>query len=192
MPRTVHSAANNCSNSCAHDPTILRFECANAAFHVIVGTWEVLPVVALHQVRAQVGEHLQELGQALLLLLGKRAVGQVSCHLLSPAIQAASYCFVPHALSRLSPTSIQNMLNREHPAVHACDLCQLAAPLGSLSYDVLQAGQFLFTLPTYRPPFFASRCRLASTASRSLAVWTAAKSKGAVPSRLSAESIPAA
>ena len=46
------------------------------------------------------------------------------------------------------------MLNREHPAVHACDLCQLAAPLGSLSYDVLQAGQFLFTLPDLLAPFF--------------------------------------
>src|SRR6266700_1266365 len=35
----------------ATDTTILRFEPANAALHIIVGAGKVLPVVALHQVR---------------------------------------------------------------------------------------------------------------------------------------------
>src|SRR5260370_12530487 len=37
---------------------ILRLEPANAALHVVVGAGKVLPVVALHQVRSQVGEHV--------------------------------------------------------------------------------------------------------------------------------------
>src|SRR5207245_835965 len=36
---------------------ILCLEAANAALHVIVGARKVLPVVALHQMRPQVGEH---------------------------------------------------------------------------------------------------------------------------------------
>src|SRR5258708_7998950 len=40
------------------DPAILRLEAANAALHVVVGAWKVLMVVALHQVRSQVGKHL--------------------------------------------------------------------------------------------------------------------------------------
>src|SRR5216684_849643 len=37
---------------------ILRLEPANAALHVVLGAGKVLPVVALHQVRSQVGEHV--------------------------------------------------------------------------------------------------------------------------------------
>src|SRR5258708_39912408 len=37
---------------------ILCLEAADTAFHVIVGARKVLPVVALHQMRAQVGKHL--------------------------------------------------------------------------------------------------------------------------------------
>src|SRR5437763_1285263 len=37
---------------------ILRLEPANTALHGAVGARKVLPVVALHQVRAQVGKHL--------------------------------------------------------------------------------------------------------------------------------------
>src|SRR5690349_19890015 len=41
------------------DPTIAGLEAANAAFHFIVGAREPFPVVALHQMRAQIGELLQ-------------------------------------------------------------------------------------------------------------------------------------
>src|SRR5207245_10643969 len=37
-------------------------ESTDATFHLIIGAGKVLAVVALHQVRPQVGEHLQELG----------------------------------------------------------------------------------------------------------------------------------
>src|SRR5947208_17170462 len=43
------------------DAAILRLESPNAAFHLVVRARKVLPVVALHQVRAQIGEDLQEL-----------------------------------------------------------------------------------------------------------------------------------
>src|SRR5271157_2272456 len=39
------------------DAARLRLQAADAALHLIVGTGKVLAVVALHQVRAQVGEH---------------------------------------------------------------------------------------------------------------------------------------
>src|SRR5919108_285868 len=51
----------------ATDAAIARLEAANTAFHVIVGARERLPIVALDQMRSQVGEHLQELGEARLL-----------------------------------------------------------------------------------------------------------------------------
>src|SRR6266567_1040085 len=53
---------------------ILRLESANAAFQLVVGTRKVLPVIALHQVRTQVREHLQELGQASLFQFRERAI----------------------------------------------------------------------------------------------------------------------
>ena len=62
----------------AADAAVARLESTDASFHLIVGAREALPVVALHQVRPQVGKLLQELGEALLLQLAKRAVGQLS------------------------------------------------------------------------------------------------------------------
>src|SRR5260221_11700830 len=59
------------------DAAIARLEGADAAFHLIVGARETLLVVALHQVRPQVGELLQKRGEALLLQFAQRAIGQV-------------------------------------------------------------------------------------------------------------------
>ena len=59
------------------DAAVTHLEPADAAFHLIVGAWEPLPVVALHQVRPQVAELLQERGEALLFQLRERAIGQV-------------------------------------------------------------------------------------------------------------------
>lgn len=59
------------------DAALARLEPADAAFHLIVGAREALPVVALHQVRPQVGELLEELGEALLLQIAQRAISQV-------------------------------------------------------------------------------------------------------------------
>ena len=39
------------------DTAILRLEAANAALHLVIGTRERLAVVALHQLRPQVGEY---------------------------------------------------------------------------------------------------------------------------------------
>src|SRR5258708_1715058 len=80
--------------------TILRLEAANAALHVVVGARKVLPVVALHQIGPQIGEYLQELGEALLLQLGKRAISQSCSHALPPAIQAASHRHIARHFSR--------------------------------------------------------------------------------------------
>src|SRR6266566_3830427 len=59
------------------DAAVACLEPTDAAFHLIVGTREALPVVALHQVRPQVGELLQERGEALPLQFRERAIGQV-------------------------------------------------------------------------------------------------------------------
>src|SRR5260370_12683881 len=59
------------------DAAVARLEPTDAAFHLTVCTREALPVVALHQGRPQVGELLQECGEALLLRLRERAIGQV-------------------------------------------------------------------------------------------------------------------
>src|SRR6266852_6859168 len=64
----------------ATDAAVARLESTNAALHVVVCPGKVLPVIALHQVRPQVGEHLQELGEALPLQLGKAAIAQVLGH----------------------------------------------------------------------------------------------------------------
>src|SRR5260370_8106647 len=69
---------------------ILRLEPANAALHVVVGAGKVLPVVALHQVRSQVGEHVEELGEPLPLQLGKRPITPLTAHALTPSIPTAS------------------------------------------------------------------------------------------------------
>src|SRR5712692_1077289 len=114
------------------------------------------------------------------------------CHLLAPPIQATSHRLVAHYLPRLSPTAVQEVFDLQHPAVHAFDLRELARPGCPLGHDRLQARQLLRTARAHRPPFFESRCRLASTSSRSSAMCTAAKSSGARPSRLSAESTPVA
>src|SRR6266567_1492850 len=58
------------------DAAILRLEGANAAFQLVVRARERLPIVTLHQVRTLVGEHLQKLGETLLLQLRERAVAQ--------------------------------------------------------------------------------------------------------------------
>lgn len=59
------------------DAALARLEGADAAFHLIVGAWEALLVVALHQMHPQIGELLQERGEALLLHFAERAIGQV-------------------------------------------------------------------------------------------------------------------
>ena len=107
------------------------------------GAGKILPVVALHQVRAQVGEHLQELGKALPLQFAKRAVGQLLGHLFAPGIQAASHRGVAHHLPRLSQAFVQEVFDLHHPAVHALELCQLLAPGGPLGHDRLQARPLL-------------------------------------------------
>src|SRR5260370_27876343 len=83
----------------AADAAVARLESADTPFHLIIGAREILPVVTLHQVRPQVSEHLQELGQTWLLLIGKAAITQVPGHLLTPPIHAASHCRISHSLS---------------------------------------------------------------------------------------------
>ncbi len=59
--------------------------------------------------------------------------------------------------------------------MHPLDLRERLPPGCPLGHTGLQACQLLRTAPTHRPPFFASRSRLASTSSRSSAVRTAAR-----------------
>jgi len=176
----------------ATDAAVARLESTNAALHVVVCPGEVLPVIALHQVRPQVGEHLQELTETLPLQLAKRAIGQKLGHLCAPHIQAASHRRVAHALSLLCPVAVQEVFDREHPAMHALDLRQLLCPGGPLGHDRLQARQLLRTARAYNPPFFESCCRLASTSSNRSAASTVAYLKGCSPSVLRPVKIPAA
>src|SRR5258706_2251091 len=74
----------------ATDAAVARLEPTNTGFHVIVGAWELLLIVALHQVGPQVGEDLQELGKRFPLLLRHRAITEPSLPLLPPAIHATS------------------------------------------------------------------------------------------------------
>jgi len=176
----------------ATDTAVARLEPSDTAFHLIVGTWELLPIVALHQVRPQVGEHLQELGQTFLLQFAKGAIAELFSHALAPAIQAASYRCIAHFLSLLRPVPVQEVFDREHPAVHAFDLRQLVCPGGPFGHDGLQARQLLCTACAYRPPFFESCCRLASISSNKSVASTVAYLRGSSPSVLSAVKIPAA
>ena len=50
---------------------------ANAALHLVIGPGKVLAIVALHQLRPQVGEYPYELAEALPLPLGKGPLGQL-------------------------------------------------------------------------------------------------------------------
>src|SRR5258707_69032 len=111
---------------------------------------------------------------------------------LVPAIQAASYRCIDHFLSLLRPVPVQEVFDREHPAVHAFDLRQLVCPGGPFGHDGLQARQLLCTACAYRPPFFESCCRLASISSNKSVASTVAYLRGSSPSVLSAVKIPAA
>src|SRR5258708_10663349 len=59
------------------DAAVARLEPTDAAFHLIVGTREALPVVTLHPVRPPGCELLQGCGDGLLLQLRERAIGHV-------------------------------------------------------------------------------------------------------------------
>ena len=107
------------------------------------GAGKVLAVVALHKVRAQIGEHLQELVEALSLQLAKRAVAQELGLLFAPRIQATCHRGVAHHLPRLSPAAVQEVFDLHHPAVHAFDLRELARPGRPLRHDRLQACPLL-------------------------------------------------
>ncbi len=103
---SARSVRDSCSSSCARDPTILRFEAPNAAFELVVGAREVLPVVALHQVRTQVSEDLQEVRQTFLLQLTEAGVGHLLGHLLPPGIQTLPHRGIGDDLVGLGPTPI--------------------------------------------------------------------------------------
>src|SRR5216683_3362143 len=124
--------------------------------------------------------------------LASRARGQKLGHLCAPSVQAACHRRIAHALSLLRPVAVQEVFDREHPAVHALDLRQLLCPGGPLGHDRLQARQLLHTARAYSPPFFESCCRLASTSSNRSAASTVAYLKGSSPSVLRAVKIPAA
>src|SRR5205823_13263823 len=113
-------------------------------------------------------------------------------HLLAPPIQATSHRGVAHHLPRLSPTAVQDGFDLQHPAVHAFDLRELACPGRPLSHNNLKACQLLRAPRAHRPPFFESRCRLASTSSKAWAASTVAYLKGCSPSVFRAVKIPEA
>src|SRR5947209_13010952 len=138
------------------------------------GARKVPAVVALHQVRAQVGEHLQELTEALPLQLAKRPIAQVLRHLFAPRIQAASHCGIAHCLPRLSAAFVQDVFDIDDPAVHVIDLDELARPGYRFSDNRLQASHLLRDQRAYCSPFFSNLCRLASTSSKALAASPAA------------------
>src|SRR5205807_2689327 len=74
----------------ATDAAGARLEPTDTALHVSVGARELLTIVALHQVRPQVGEDLQELAEILPLSLAEGAIAQSGCQLLAPAIQTTA------------------------------------------------------------------------------------------------------
>ncbi len=174
------------------DAAVPCLETAHAAFELVVGARKRLAVVALHQVRAEVGELLQELGEAGLLQFRERAVPQLLCQKLAPGIQAASHHRMAHDLCGLRPTAVQNVFGLQHPLLHAPDLRQRCRPADAFSDDGDHSGQLLGHERADGSPFFPSRCRLASTSSRSSPARTAGYSKGSVPSRFSAVSTPSA
>jgi hypothetical protein len=174
------------------DAAIRRFEATNAALQVVIRTRKILPVIALHQVWTQVREHLQELAQACLLQLRKHTLGQLVGERLTPAIQAMAHGLVAHDLPKACPTAIQEMFGLQNPLAHAGHLRELGSPDGAFCHNGDQSHHLLMAPWTYSFPFFSSRCRLASISSRSSPACTAAKSNGAVPSRLSAVRMPAA
>ena len=95
----------------ATDAAVARFEATNAPFHLVVGAWEILPVVALDEMRPQVGEYVQQLCQAFLLKGTQGVIRQMLRHRLPPRIKAVSDGFIAHHLSGLRPTAIQDMFH---------------------------------------------------------------------------------
>lgn len=67
----------------ATDSAIARFESANTAFHLIIGAWERFPIIALHQMRVEVGKLVEQLGEAHLLQLTQLLSTFCSCGAIS-------------------------------------------------------------------------------------------------------------
>src|SRR5437667_4165254 len=119
------------------DTAILRFETPNATFHLVVGTGKILAVITQHEMRAQVGEHLQELCQALLLQFREGTISEMWGHLLQPRIQMASHRLVAHRLTSVCQAYVQKMFDLQHPVMHTLNLCKLGSPSRSLTHNGL-------------------------------------------------------
>ncbi len=135
--------------------------------------------------RSQVGEHLQELLEALLLQVAECAIRQLLRELLPPPIQPLPDCLIAHDLSGLRPAPVQDVLGIQHPLVHTLDLRQGLLPGGPLRDNRLEACHFLGNPQAYGSPLFSSCCRLASTLSNASAAAAAGYLNGNVPSKFS-------
>lgn len=76
-----------------------RFQSSDAAFHLVLGARNILPIVALHQRGPQIRASLEELGQALAFQLRKVVFEQVPGHLLSPAVSEISHRGIASSVS---------------------------------------------------------------------------------------------
>src|SRR6266568_611648 len=174
----------------ATDASIARLEAANAAFHLVVGARERFPIVALDEMRSQVGEHLQELPQTLLLEWTERPVCQVPSQALTPVIETTPDLGIAQAFSWLGPAAVEDVLDIQHPLVHVLDLRQGLLPGNPLRDNRLEACHLLSHQGAHGRPLFSNCSRLASTSSNAWAAATAGYLNGKVPSKFSAVSTP--
>lgn len=138
----------------------------------------------------QIGEHLQELLQTLLLEWTERAGGLAPSQALVPVIETALDLGIAQAFSWLGPAAVEDVLDIQHPLVHALDLRQGLLPGGSRGDNRLEASHLLSHQRAYSRPLFSSCSRLASTSSNASAAVTAGYLNGKFPSKFSAVSMP--
>ncbi len=132
---------------------ILCLQSANAAFQLVVGTRKVLPVIALHQVRTQVREHLQELSQTSLFQFRERAIRSLLSQFFPPRVQTCSHRCIAHDVSRLHPLTREKVFGIEDPLAHAFDLPQLLFPGDAFCHDSREASQLLHAPQADGAPF---------------------------------------
>jgi hypothetical protein len=93
-------------------------------------------------------------------VLGQEAITQPGGHLLPPAIQATPDHDIAHRRSCVRWAGVQEVLDREQPAVQLCDRRPLIRPGSLLGHDGLQACELLRARLASGPPFLS---RLACT-----------------------------
>src|SRR5258708_16929948 len=104
------------------DAPITSLDGTDVALHLIVGAWKLGHIVAVDQVRSQVREHLQEMREAVLLIVMEHAALRQCLQFPIPGIEALPDLLVGDLFFSLGPTAVQDMLSCQNPRAHPLHL----------------------------------------------------------------------